>query len=346
MVYNSTAWRCWASWALVAGASAVLLGSLVLEAQRTLSAHYLLVDWRTYAAAFDRLAQGASLYDPRQLHGPYDLPSVTLTGYAYPPVAALLFAPFASVPLGLATWIALNVGLVLAGLAAAIHSAFGRVRPEAVAFALIALSVFPPFREGVAVGNINVGFSGLLALAWASGRTAGWLGPVSGLAAALKVFPGSLVAWAGPGYRTRALLSATLVGAALVLVTLPLVGGAKSWEDWLTALGNAQPACARWSNLLPSIACSLSPYVGSDVAKLLGGAVGATLALAALLTNRTQLSLALLTAAWLAPVIDMDPYYLLTPFVVGLALLFHRFGRASSRAVSPVPQEAEGDRGG
>src|SRR5579859_7024799 len=57
------------------------------------------VDWQTYTNAWARLVHGGSIYGAMQLGGPYPLIDAVLVGYAYPPPAVVLMAPFTIAPL-------------------------------------------------------------------------------------------------------------------------------------------------------------------------------------------------------------------------------------------------------
>ena len=65
----------------------------------------------------DRMVSGLGIYAPAQLAGSsYNLTHVVLTGYAYPPASVPFYALVASYPIGLAAWLTLNLGLLLAAL--------------------------------------------------------------------------------------------------------------------------------------------------------------------------------------------------------------------------------------
>jgi hypothetical protein len=132
--------------------------------------------------------------------------------YAYPPVVALLAAPFHGLSAGAATllWTLLS----LAAIAAALWLLGLR---DWRCYALAA--VYPITRSAVDLGTIGPLLLLAVALAWRwrDGVVAG--GAAAGAAVALKLFLWPLVAWLALTRRVRASLSA--LGLAVVFVLLP-----------------------------------------------------------------------------------------------------------------------------
>ena len=269
-------------------------------------------DWATYDHAVERFLHGQPLYAPFQLESPYVLPLATGVGFIYPPPAILLFVPFALLPGGQALWVALNVGLLVTGLAAVLRRELGTIAPWPLALTLFGLALFVPFGAAVASGEITLGFTGILAWAWTAGGRRRWVGPVSGVGAVVKVQPGILVAWAWRVEGWRGAARGVAVGAAICLVTLPLFG-LGPWFDYLHALSNTTPYC---DGAHYSVACTLVPFTSVAVAKAAGIAVAVLCAIGVILVRNRTIAFALLAAAMLAPVTDMHWYYLLTFYVV------------------------------
>jgi len=315
---------------VVAGAMAAL-AMLAYYARRLESADMVLVDWLTYSQAFGRLADGDPIYAAAQLSGPYHMTDTLRIGYSYPPASLPLLAPFAAYPLGLGLWVVFNVGLFLTGLWAVAQRELGQFALGGFGLALLCLGVMPSWGEGVTGGNVNVALAGVLAWAWVIGR--GRVGAIAGVLAVLKVVPGSLAFWARPSTLIRSLVVAAAAALLICLLTLPLVG-IDAWREFLTALRNAEPACAY---PVPSLACAAAPAVGMGAAKLFGIAVGLALAVGAVLVRDDYYSLCLVTFAWIAPTADMHVHSYLTIFVLvftGAARLVGRRQRSATTAKS------------
>lgn len=318
-------------WLLVfVGAVAALLMA-VAYCWHLANQDFLFVDWLTYARAFERLAGGSPIYADAQLAGPYYMPATVRIGYSYPPASLPLFAPFASYPVGLGIWILLNVGLFLTGLWAVARRELGPLALGGFGVALLCLGAMAAWGDGVAGGNVNVALAGILAWAWVIGR--GRVGAIAGALAVTKVVPGSLAFWARPPTLVRSLLASALVALLICALTLPLVG-VDAWLDFLRALGNTEPFCAY---PVPSLACAAAPVIGASSAKLLGIAVGCTLAVGAVFVRDDYYSFCLVTFAWMAPTADLHNHSWLAVFVlafVGVARLVGR--RQQRKAATPI----------
>lgn len=322
-------------WLLVVIGAIAALVMVVDYARRLADGSLLLVDWLTYARAFERLADGSSIYAAAQLAGPYHMTNTLTIGYSYPPASLPFFAPFVWYPGGLCLWVLLNVGLFLTGLWAVARRELGSLALGGFGVALMCLGGMRPWGEGVAGGNINVALAGILAWAWVLGR--GRVGAIAGVAAVAKVVPWSLAFWARPSTLLRSLVAAAISAGLICAVTLPLVG-IDSWLDFLKALGNAVPDCA---NPIPSLACAAAPIIGMRSALLLGIAVACTLAMGAVVVRNDYYSFCLVALAWIAPTADMHVHSWLTVFVlafVGAARLVGRRQRRTTIASLSSPR--------
>lgn len=274
-------------------------------------------DWLTYVHAVDRLLAGAPIYAPEQLSGPYVLPNVTLFGYAYPPSSVPLFIPFVSYPLGLVAWLTLNVGLLITGLYAVVGRELGRVRPLEFAVVLLGLAFLRGFGDGVAFGNASVGLAGVLAWCWVIGRGRTPIGFLAGLGATIKLVPGAALFWSTRETFPRVLLTAALVGGAIFVLTLPLVG-VQSWLDYARALSYSEPACG--VDFPTSIACTLKPFVGIEAAKLAGIGLALVAGVLAVVARSPLVAFTLVVIAWLSPVTDLHFHYLLVVYVLAVVV--------------------------
>jgi hypothetical protein len=278
------------------------------------------VDWRIYADAADRLLAGDPIYRPEQLTGPYHL--TELLGYAYPPASVPLMIPFRGYPLGLAAWITVDLGLLLTALWAMVSRAWPSYRLFAFAIALAGLAMFPPFLAGLIPMTTNVGLAG--AVGWVSvGLSARQAGLLGGLLAIVKVFAGALAAASIEG-KARALGTALAVAAALIILTLPMVGP-QSWLDFGTALTRAVPDCSEFN---VSVACMLGPTLGLGWGSVVGVLVGG-LAVIGMLACRQPYLLSLLAGvAVMAPANNLHIHY----WTIGYVLVIASFARLTDLA--------------
>jgi hypothetical protein len=147
---------------------------------------------------------------------PTDLP------FVYPPLTLPFFALLARLP----EWLAL-VAWVGASLAAALWSLrrFGLEWGWALLFLL-----WPPFSQGLYVGNVVVPLLVLFALPYA-GRTGAGLVPT----AIFKLYSGLSASWLVRERRWRDLALGVTVVMGLIVLTLPLVG-LTLWGDWAEGL--------------------------------------------------------------------------------------------------------------
>lgn len=298
----------WLTLLLAATAFAVSVAAMF-----NLSGH---VDWQTYANAVGRVLRGDGLYAPAQLSGPYRLPDVVYTGYAYPPASVILLAPFTLLPMGHLAWLGLNLTLLLTGIAAALRRELGHALPLPMATVLLVLAIWPIAGQGLAHGNANVGLAGLLAWGWAAERWRAGLGPASAIAGHLKLVPAALALWGAREGGRRTLLTAGITAAGGFALSVLLLGYGV-WGDYLRALQNAQPACSPGF----SIACFLGPWLGSGAAKAAGIATGLALGLGVVVVRSRLLAFVMLTGAIIAPVTDLHAHYWLFHIVLVIVLV-------------------------
>lgn len=196
------------------------------------------VDFGLYRDAASRWLAGGSFYEPYQLAGPYEIRAGDIL---YPPVALVLFVPFAVAPLPIAAaaWWGLPIGATAWAILA--------LRPRVEACPLIALCI-----------------------AWPTTILKTWTGnPVIWSMAALAL--GVLYAWPSvlvalkPSLAPFALFGANrrswwLAAAAVGVVSLPF---GSMWADWLTALANSRGGGLLYSSLeVPMLLLPLVAWLG------------------------------------------------------------------------------------
>ena len=283
------------------------------------------IDWTTYADALHRLVNGGPIYDPRQITGPYTLPEITTTGYVYAPASLLLFAPFGSLPIGLAAWLTLNVAILVSGLYAILRRELGDDGILFLGIAILPVVLWIGFLNGLTAGNVTIGLSGVLAWAWAAGR--GRTSPAAiALIGVAKMFPAVLVCWTTPSRLIRSAFTAGLITGAWILITLPMVG-LNSWADFIRAMGNAQPTCS-WGTSVP---CLLQPALGVSLAKLAAILLAGALGLGAVFVRSDLLAFTMIALAWTVPLPDVIDYSLLPLVVVGVVVFAIAVRRLRSR---------------
>ncbi len=195
-------------------------------------------DFRAYAAAADRLIHGQPLYDLSvDVAGPFAI-------YLYPPPFAVGFIPFVLLPspVGLWVWIAGCVAMTLVAIA---------VLPTSlpVRWAILLLAGLDwPVVYAIKLGQVGPPLLLVFALGWRLLRSEVALGIVGAAGAFIKVQPGLLFAWALLTGRRRTLAVGLAVGAATVLLTLPLVG-VTAWTDYVGLLGKVSAPVATPHNM-------------------------------------------------------------------------------------------------
>jgi hypothetical protein len=177
----------------------------------------------------------------------------TLLPFVYPPPTIPLFAALAAMPAAAAkaVWLAVCVGASVAGL-----------RLLGVRWLWVpVLLAWPPFVQGIYVGNVVIPTF----LFFVAAPLAGWL---LALGPAFKIQLGVPGLWLVRERRWRDLAIALAVGAALILVTLPLVG-ADSWRQWFSQLADFSNLTGQERSLM---GYSLQRWLGPVVMFGLGAA--------------------------------------------------------------------------
>lgn len=175
-------------------------------------------DLGIYLKAGERFSAGATVY----LTGLVTARPADLTDYPflYPPPVLPVFALLAALPRPLveAGWLAGSVAAAVGGL---------RLLGLPWRWAVAALA-WPPFLQGLYVGNVSVAVFAIFA-------AAPWFGAGLVLSAILKPYAAVASLWLLRERRLRSLLAGTAAVAALALVTLPFVG-LDSWRAWIEGL--------------------------------------------------------------------------------------------------------------
>jgi hypothetical protein len=237
-------------WPLWVGATAALAGAWVALAKRRLTPvaaiaigsvaamlltdiSYLatqgLRDLHLYLRAGQHFLEGSPVYlQALFTERPADLADYP---FLYPPPTLPVFAAMARLPAPLvdAAWLAGSVTAALAAL---------RLVGVPWRWALLLL-VWPPFFQGLQVGNVAVPASLLFA-------AAPWLGAGLVLAAVFKVYSGLAALWLIREHRIAQLVAGISLVLGAALVTLPFVG-IEQWQAWLrglTLFRDSQPLLA------------------------------------------------------------------------------------------------------
>jgi hypothetical protein len=201
------------------------------------------VDFDLYRDVTTRWLNGGSFFEPYQVAGPYEIRAGDVL---YPPVALLLFVPFA-VPAGplaaiaAVAWWAIPLGITAATVR--------HLRPRPVVWPLIALCVSNPTTLlKIWTGNPVIWAMAAMALALVrSGR----------FAAPFVLLKPSLAPFALVGVRRRS----WWIGLA-VLVALSLPFGSL-WGDWVASVLNSRGGGVLYSALeIPILLLPLAAWVG------------------------------------------------------------------------------------
>jgi hypothetical protein len=211
--------------------AAMAIGALVAMALTDVS--YLatqgLRDLHLYLRAGERFAAGEPVYlDALFTERPDDLADYP---FLYPPPTLPLFALLAALPRPLvdALWLAGSVAAAVATL-----RLFGLGWRWTAA-----LLLWPPFFQGLQVGNVAVPLGLLFALA-------PWLGAGLVVAAVFKVYSGIAALWLVRERRLRAVAVGVAIVGGWSLLTLPLTG-VDRWAEWwrgLELFRDSQPLLA------------------------------------------------------------------------------------------------------
>ena len=189
--------------------------------------HYRFVDTRIYLGALRWWADGGQLYE-------YAAPGSGL-GFTYPPFAALLMAPFAWLPVGVAGWGSFLISVialasVLVAVLFPVADKYGWSRRRSLAVVLPIALVSEPVRQTLGMGQVDlVLFAFVVADLVAVRRRvrrrwlgANWVGVAIGLAAAIKLTPALFIVYLLVIGQRRAARTAifTAVGATLATALL------------------------------------------------------------------------------------------------------------------------------
>ena len=183
-------------------------------------AHTLLIDLEVYRAGGQFLLDGRGLYDGGVV--------LDLLPFVYPPVAAVLFAPLALLPLPLlkVLWTALGVALLA-------HLAWRMTNSMPAVVLVTALATWlDPVRTTLYLGQINIVLLALVLLDLLGRRDSRWRGVGVGLAAAIKLTPLLFVAYLLVRRRFRAAATAVATFTAASLAGFALAP-ADSVTYWL-----------------------------------------------------------------------------------------------------------------
>jgi len=215
---------------LVVGA---LASAVALVLARAFGPDFDFFDLRIYHKAVSYWLDGHDIYDYWQS----DPVNVRL-GYTYPPAAAVLMAPMATLPVAVAAWITAGA-TALAGFACVwicLRAAQPRVPANAWQLswaALITIAAFQtqPLVQTLAYGQVNV-YLALLVLVDAfvlMPRRSKWTGVGVGLAMAIKLTPGIFLLFFLVNKQWRAMITAAITGAA-VTVLAACVAPTETWR--------------------------------------------------------------------------------------------------------------------
>ena len=198
------------------------------------------VDRDLYLGVTRRWLDGGPYFEPYQLSGPYDIRAGDVL---YPPVALLLFAPFAlGGVLGSIAWYVLP----LAGTAWCV----ARLRPRPIVWPLLALCATNPTTL-LKIWTGNPVMWSMLAVALAT------VGPRWRAAAPFALLKPSLAPFALFGANRR---SWWLGAAVLVALSVPF---GSLWADWIASVANSRGGGLLYSALeIPILALPLVAWVG------------------------------------------------------------------------------------
>ncbi|TAK68673.1 MAG: DUF2029 domain-containing protein [Actinomycetota bacterium] len=190
-----------------------------------LSARLEMIDLFVYRAGGDAAVHATALYE---VTGPDGLP------FTYPPIAALLFAPLAVLPL-----LTAKIVLTCASLAALVRVCWlsvagpSRRRGRRAAVLVLLALCMEPVHATLGFGQVNLLVMWLVVedVSSAVGRRFG--GVLTGIAGAIKLVPtGFVLLYLAAGRRRDAVrTAATFVGAAAIGVLLPYAAAWQYWTD-------------------------------------------------------------------------------------------------------------------
>lgn len=202
------------------------------------------IDLDVYRLGAQTLLQGGDLYGT--------LPDVEIGAnlpFTYPPIAAVLFAPLAWLPLDVASALFTVVAIAAYGLAIWVvtREVSGLTATRAAWLAVALSAVFfwaGPMRESVAFGQINTVLMALVVVDLIGLRGRRWQGCLVGLALAVKLTPAVFLAYFLMRRDWRAL--AVGIGSALAYTALGFV---VVWRDSVTYWTRTLTSAERIGNL-------------------------------------------------------------------------------------------------
>lgn len=185
--------------------------------------------------------QGLDYYDPvalQHFNARAGLLSGVVPAFLYPPFAAVSFAPLALLPIADAkiVWLVMNLAFLVGGgllLVSYLQSA----SRNAASPIWLALMIFAsrPLRNSLGEGQVGPLVFFVLALAmWAWGKRYSAIGGLAvTLAAAIKIFPGLVLAYFLFKRNWRAMIPSVVAGIVVFAVSL-LNGGVQAWFKFFT----------------------------------------------------------------------------------------------------------------
>jgi alpha-1,2-mannosyltransferase len=198
-------------------------------------------DLRIYVSAMRWWASGQPLYDyaqPDAVQGELY--------FTYPPFAAILLRPFASVPVGVTIgffclFTVVAVGLTTWWLVAPAARRRGLPVWYVAGLAIPVALIVEPTRETISFGQINMLLVVLILgdLLFAAPRRWWWAGAGIGLATAIKLFPGIFIVYLLVTRRWRAAAVASATAALATLLALA-VAPRDSWRFWTQELWSTE----------------------------------------------------------------------------------------------------------
>jgi hypothetical protein len=214
-------------------------------------------DFQAYTSAADRLIHGLPLYDPSvDVAGPFAI-------FLYPPPFAVAFVPFALLPAQVGLW--LWIGGCVAMTAAAIAILPVNIPVRWAALLLAGLDW--PVVFAIKLGQVGPLLLLVFAIGWRLLRSERAVGVVGAVGAAIKIQPALLFGWALLTGRRQAIVVGLAVLAAVVLLTLPLVG-VSAWFDYVRLLGKVSAPVTTPHNMTPG-AIAFQGGLGESVANLI-----------------------------------------------------------------------------
>ena len=322
----------WRRFAIAVAVIAIVDAWLIWLADAYLHVSTILnADFQTYWAGARRLLDGAPLFAPAQLNGPYRLGDMDFgTGYVYPPTAAVMSLPFGVLPVDVG-WFVFN-GVALAALGAAVYLIGRREGLGQTASAIVVALVLSsgPVGQAVIAGNVNLWMGVGLAAAWLWPRSASSFVVIGAL---IKLYPGIAILWS---VRRRVWSWPPLIVGAVFGVIVGVAFGTKLWTEFLTTLANARPFGAAFPQPPRSV---LDPVLGSTGASFVAYAITGLLGVAVLWVKGDHLAFFLLSMAMIMPAQDWHTHYFLIPLIGALPAVLSMLARSRWRAASPVPAE-------